>query len=527
MPINPLGSSIRVAISAELSTEAALLAYLGVTASEIKKIRWYRARMYNSFNISKGAGKTRLITAPDRRLKYLQRRLLPLINSLYNARNTVHGFVTGRSVRTNALAHLRRRFVVNIDIKDFFPRITENRVVGALTSLGIDRSVASTIGYLCCVNGSIPQGGPTSPALSNIVCFRLDKSLLAFSKEHRYIYTRYADDITLSSHRPMAELFDGPLPPAGRFAPEALKSTFSALFALNGFTINRDKTHYADHHSRRMVTGIKINEILNVDRSYIRKIRSELHSIEILGESGAQIKHSTSGGNGHLNEHLRGKISWIRHIKGHSDPIVRSIVVRFNCCFPDKKFVVSPTEVERRDRAVWIVDHVDGQGTCFFLREIGLVTANHCVDDKNEVEVFHPSKHSNSFKATVLKRDKHRDLAILSHSIPDTEYYELDRANSPINIGDTMTAVGYPAWAPGDHLNVRPGVVSTLTVKSAVQLIEVTQKLTQGMSGGPLLDASGTVAGIIFKGGPNEGRDFAVHIDVLNAWLETARVRTH
>jgi RNA-directed DNA polymerase len=136
-----------------------------------------------------------------------------------------------------------------------------------------------------------------------------------------------------------------------------------------------------------------------------------------------------------------------------------------------------------------------------------------------EVEVFHPSKHANTFKATVLKRDDHRDLAVLEHQIPETEYFELDRAANPIATGDPMTAVGYPKWAPGDPLNVRPGVVSTVTVKGAVQLIEVTQKLTQGMSGGPLLDADDAVAGIIHKGGPEEGRDFAVHIKMLYDWL--------
>src|SRR5690606_18203372 len=136
-----------------------------------------------------------------------------------------------------------------------------------------------------------------------------------------------------------------------------------------------------------------------------------------------------------------------------------------------------------------------------------------------EVEVFHPSKHANTFKATVLQRDDHRDLAILSHEIPATEYYELDRAALPIVTGDPMTAVGYPKWAPGDPLNVRPGVISTVTIKSAVRLIEVTQKLTQGMSGGPLLDANGAVSGVIHKGGPEEGRDFAIHVEVLNSWL--------
>lgn len=164
------------------------------------------------------------------------------------------------------------------------------------------------------------------------------------------------------------------------------------------------------------------------------------------------------------------------------------------------------------------------QGTCFFLKDVGLVTAAHCVTDVKNVEIFHPSKHANKFSATVLKCDKDRDLAILDYHIPATEYFELERATHAAAVGDPMTAVGYPDWAPGDPLNVRPGFVSTVTIKGGRQLIEVTQKLTQGMSGGPLLDASAGVAGVIHKGGPEENRDFAINIGMLTAWLSEAQV---
>jgi S1-C subfamily serine protease len=169
---------------------------------------------------------------------------------------------------------------------------------------------------------------------------------------------------------------------------------------------------------------------------------------------------------------------------------------------------------------VWVVDHSESQGTAFFLKGVGLVTAAHCVEALEEVSVLHPSKPANTFKATVRVCDKHRDLAVLDHQIPANEYFELDPISRAIATSDPMTAVGYPDWGPGDPLNVRPGFVSAITIKSAVQLIEVTQKLTQGMSGGPLLDEKGAVAGIIHKGGPNEGRDFAVHIRVLEDWLK-------
>jgi S1-C subfamily serine protease len=506
-----------------LASEAALLTYLGMSAKELKKIWWFRGRMYHQFEIAKGKGKTRTINAPNKRLKYLQRQIAPLLDQLYRVRNPVHGFVIGRSVKTNALAHLRRRFVLNIDLNDFFPSITENRVTGVLEALGIDSRAASIIARLCCHNAHLPQGAPTSPVLSNMICFRLDKELLAFAKGVRCIYTRYADDITLSSHQPMTMLFEESLPPSGHFPLDLLAPALRNIVVTNGFTINPNKAYYADRHSRRMVTGLKINELLNVDRRYVRNIRAALYSVETLGANAAQKKfESNHGGTSDLGKHLEGKIAWLRHIRGQADPVFRSIAVRFNTSFPKRKVEVTPTAAEIRDRAVWVVEHFEGemaQGSAFFLKDVGLVTAAHCVVGVEEVEVYHPSKPSNAFKATVLKRDESRDLAILGHTIPDTEYFELERSTHAVAVGEELTAAGYPSFGPGDKLNVRDGKVSSLPVKHGIKLIEVTQKLSQGMSGGPLLDNNDAVAAIIHKGGPGEGRDFAIQIGVLNDWL--------
>jgi RNA-directed DNA polymerase len=515
------GQPIRIAIPAELADEAALLAYLELGAAELRKIWYYRGRMYQHFSIAKGPNKVRMISAPDERLKFLQRKLADKLTELYRPRNPVHGFVAERSIKTNALAHLHRRFVVNIDLKDFFPAITQKRVEGMLSSLGIDARVAEIIARICSNNAHLPQGAPSSPVLSNMICFRLDKKLMGIAKEARCIYTRYADDITFSSHQPPTALFEAALPSTGRFSPDLLAPKLRDVFLQNGFSIHPNKAHYADRHSRRIVTGLKVNELLNIDRGYVRNIRAALHSVETLGIEGAEKKfHEKHGGGSSLAAHLQGKISFLTHIKGQSDPVVRSITLRFNKCFPTRPIKVTPTPAEIRDRAVWVVDHSGDQGTAFFLKGVGLVTAAHCVEGVNEVSVLHPSKPANTFKATVRTRHEHRDLAILDHQIPPTEYFELDPGSRAIATGDPMIAVGYPGWAPGDPLNIRPGFVSALTVKSAVQLIEVTQKLTQGMSGGPLLDVNDAVAGIIHKGGPSEGRDFAVHIKVLEDWLK-------
>ncbi|TIS45054.1 MAG: trypsin-like serine protease [Mesorhizobium sp.] len=499
-----------------------------MSGKELKKIWWFRGRMYHQFEIAKREGKTRIINAPDKRLKHLQRQIAPLLDQLYSVRNPVHGFVTGKSVKTNALAHLRNRFVLNIDLKDFFPSITENRINGVLESLGVDSGVSRIIARLCCHNAQLPQGAPTSPVLSNMICFRLDKELLAFAKSMRCIYTRYADDITFSSHQPMVALFEGSAQPSGAFALDLLSSTLRNIVNGNGFAINPEKAHYADRHSRRTVTGIKINEFLNVDRRYVRNIRAALHSVEQVGKKAAQEKFEKDHkGKCDLGAHLGGKLSWLRYIRGQSDPVFRAIAIRFNANFPDRKIDVTPTSHEVRDRAVWVVEYCEGegenlkmlQGTCFFLKDVGLVTAAHCVEGVEEVEVYHPSKRSNVFTATVVKRDKDRDLAILEHSIPTTEYFEIERSAQAVAMGDELTAVGYPSFGPGDGLNVRDGKVSSLPVKSSLKLIEVTQKLSQGMSGGPLLNGDNTVVGVIHKGGPGEARDFAIHIEMLNAWL--------
>lgn len=519
-----LHTTTRTPIPPELANEDTFLRYLDLSPSELKKIWWFRERMYHKFEISKKSGKSRFITAPDNRLKYLQREIAKLLNQLYRVRNPVHGFVEGKSVKSNALAHLRKKFVLNIDLQNFFPSITENRVKGVLQSLGIDIRVSEIIARMCCNNHQLPQGAPTSPVLSNMICFRLDKELLAFAKETRCIFTRYADDITFSSHQPMGELFEGAVPVSGHFSPTLLTQILNNIIIRNGFSINPEKAHYADRHSRRMVTGLKVNEIINVDRRYVRNIRAALYSVETLGIIGAQEKFIKKhhGGATILGNHLKGKITWLKFIRGQSDPVFRSIAIRFNNSFPDQKIEVMPTADEIRNRAVWIVEHFEGemaQGSAFFLKEVGLVTAAHCVEGVDTLEIYHASKPSNKFSAKVLKIDVDRDLAILEHTIPDTEYFELERSPNAVSVGDELTAVGYPSYGPGDKLNVRNGTVSSFPTKRGIQLIEVTQKLTQGMSGGPILHDENKVLGVIHKGGPDEGRDFAIHIEELNNWL--------
>jgi hypothetical protein len=125
-----------------------------------------------------------------------------------------------------------------------------------------------------------------------MICFRLDSELLRAAKATRSIYTRYADDITFSSYQPPAQLFEGALPSAGRFSPELLAPALPQRHRREWLRRDPDKAHYADRNSRRIVTGVKINAGLNVDRRYVRHIRALLHSVENLGLVGAQQKYT-------------------------------------------------------------------------------------------------------------------------------------------------------------------------------------------------------------------------------------------
>ncbi len=509
----------RVIIPPELSSEPQILVHLGLSKAELKKIWWFRHKMYRDFNIAKGNGKFRLISAPNERLKYFQRKIADSLVSIYRIRHPVHGFVNGKSVKTNAASHLKGKFLLNIDLKDFFPTITENRVDGLFQSLGINSRVAQILARICCNNGCLPQGAPSSPIISNMICFRLDKDLLSLAKAARCIYTRYADDISFSSYRPLTGMFESALPPTGKTSPDLLSPDLIRAIENNGFHIHPEKIHYADRNSRRTVTGIKINEGLNVNRRFVRNLRAALHSVETLGVNDAQTKyHDIHGGNANIGRHLLGKLAWLRDIKGQSDPVFRRLAKRYNVQFPNSAMKIDPTRTEVWERAVWVIEDsaaIGDQGTAFFLKDYGLVTAAHCVSNSKGLVVYHPSKISQQFPVRINKICQHSDVAIITHDIPEDQYFELDIMQIELLPEDPITTLGYPQFASGNKITIKPGTITSLPVKSAVEQIEVSQRITSGMSGGPLLDQHGQVVGVNHKGGHQEDRDLGIHINML------------
>jgi retron-type reverse transcriptase len=238
---------------------------------------------YKYFEVKKRSGGTRLLAAPMPALKKAQRWVLDTILSKLPVTDAAHGFVPGRSTATNARAHLGRNLVVSFDLKDFFPTIRFKRVRMIFKELGYSPAVATHLALLCTeaprrkveydgkvlwvASGerALPQGAPTSPALSNQAALLFDKRIKARTTKRGWTYTRYADDLTFSGESLKRENI-GWLHAAVRHTAED-----------EGFALNPKKGRIMGDARRQQVTGLVVNEKLGVPRELVRRVRAILH----------------------------------------------------------------------------------------------------------------------------------------------------------------------------------------------------------------------------------------------------------
>ena len=507
----------------EFASIPALTGYLGASQKELMVIRKHRAKMYSHFAIPKRAGGVRFIAAPNPRLLYLQRQLLHVFSDMYKPRKPVHGFVPNRSAVSNAEEHINRNHVVNIDLKDFFPSITEDRVSGLLRVLGVPIDVRAAILSICCVNRQLPQGAPCSPILANMICLRMDRQLMGFCKTRRIRYTRYADDLTFSLYAAPHQLFSDGVPNPGKLNLNQLSEELLTIISNNGFSPNEEKLRYFGPTSRKEVTGLVVTDRVNVPRRFVRTIRAILYDIETNGYGAAQVKYSTKHKRiGSLREHVRGKISWVAQVKGVNDGVYIGLARRFNAQFPDCALHVGHSKDQIRSLATWVLEKDEGdvdrqsQGTAFFLKDYGLVTAYHCVKDAKKIEIYHPAAQHKRYPANIAKFCEHRDLAILTHTVPQEEFLELETAGNPQRTGDQIRILGFPSFGPGSDLQIRDAKIVSGQTKSGVRQLVVDGKINQGNSGGPIVDLFDRVVGVAHKGGPGEAFDIAIAVGEIS-----------
>ncbi|AMK23500.1 retron Ec67 family RNA-directed DNA polymerase/endonuclease [Sphingobium sp. TKS] len=268
-----------------------LAAILGYKPAALAYLLYHlpSAQKYTTFTIPKRDGTPRQILAPTPKLKLLQRRLA---NVLYLAladidkagaprRQLSHGFAKHLSIVTNAAVHKRRRYVLNLDLKDFFPSINFGRVRGMFIKdkrFGLDPKVATLIAQIACHDHVLPQGSPCSPVISNVVGHLLDIRLVRFAKAQKCTYSRYADDITFSTN---AKAFpaDVAAPIPGSEHNWALGAALLKEIDKAGFDVNPAKTRMQYRGSRQVATGLLVNEKPNIRPEYYRTVRAMCWSL--------------------------------------------------------------------------------------------------------------------------------------------------------------------------------------------------------------------------------------------------------
>lgn len=297
---------------------------------------------YKEFSIAKKSGGLRTISAPSTAIKIIQRKLSQVLYSVYVPKAPVHGFVPNRSIVTNANQHIRKRFVLNIDIEDFFGSIHFGRVRGIFMAppYRLSANVATVLAQICCFSDKLPQGAPTSPVVSNMVCARLDSQLRLLAKDLKCTFTRYADDITFST---TLSTFPKSLAYIERDAEDCPQKTILgerllSLIKDNGFAINWKKVRLQHSNHHQEVTGITVNQFPNVKRKFIREISMMLHVWDKWGiESarGGYIKKQVREGStpekisAPFEEVLRGKLNFLKMVKGKDDPIYQKYLGKY------------------------------------------------------------------------------------------------------------------------------------------------------------------------------------------------------
>ena len=257
---------------------AHLAQYLTISPEKLKYTIDNSVRLYKSFELKKANNKgTRKINAPFPSLKVIQQWIN--INILCRDKNILpccHAFMPQemlgkRNILSNASPHAGCLWLLNMDLKNFFPTISYAQVYLYFYQLGYINEVATALAQLCCRDYRLPQGAPSSPMIANHVALEMDQEILAYCQSKGLSYTRYADDITISGKEEIN-------------AKQLIKDIESIVFACK-FVVNRKKTKFRRKGQRQMVTGLTVDNGIHVRKAYRKEIFKELYCCQKFGAS--------------------------------------------------------------------------------------------------------------------------------------------------------------------------------------------------------------------------------------------------
>lgn len=266
---------------------------------------------YRSFKIPKRNSKEmRDIVVPYPSLMHIQKWINKEILNIQEVHFCAHGYVRKRSILTNAKKHVGKKVFFKIDLKDFFPNISINKVIKVFLNMGYTHQVAFSLAALCTLDKRLPQGAPTSPTLSNLIAKHMDSRLYKLAKKYNLDYSRYADDMALS----------------GEHIPYKLKSVVFEIIEECGFEINEKKSYLCTEDKKRILTGLSISgKKAKLPRSTKRILKQEVYFIKKYGYFSHINKKKIN--NPYYLESLYGKLCFWKQVEPDSEDATKALLV--------------------------------------------------------------------------------------------------------------------------------------------------------------------------------------------------------
>ncbi len=253
---------------------------LGVEAGYVSRMARTASHLYRVYQVRKRSGGSRTIHHPSRELKALQRWLVSRVFRHLPVHEASTAYEVGSSIRKNATLHAGSRYLLRLDLAEFFPSITQDDVVRFLVGSRDklpewwqeeDSSIAAR---LVCRRGALTIGAASSPCLANRMCLELDKAVSGACERSDVSYSRYADDLFFSTNH------EGVL----REVEELVSETIASLDCPASLSVNPEKTAHLSKKNRRVVTGLVLTSDgrVSLGRALKRRVRGAVFRFERL-----------------------------------------------------------------------------------------------------------------------------------------------------------------------------------------------------------------------------------------------------
>lgn len=258
---------------------------------------------YKEVSIPKKRGGFRLISMPNKKQKALQAWILRNILDKLSCSTSSVGFEKGDGILNNAIPHIGSNAMLCLDLKDFFGHIKSLYIYNIFKQLGYNSLISTILTRICTLNDSLPQGSPCSPKLANLYCISLDKRIQGFVGRRGIVYTRYADDITLSG-------------PDDTVFPRII-NTIIKIIEDEKLVVNNNKTRFSGYRNKKVTTGLVITKnSVGIGRERYRLLRSKIYRLK-------DIDQSELDNNLEMVNHIGGWISYMNYVdKRRKDKII-------------------------------------------------------------------------------------------------------------------------------------------------------------------------------------------------------------